>query len=84
MVAAPGAGKRVEVVGWVLSLDAIGSFKFQSASTDKTGAIPVLASTPHSVEAGWPFIKCAANEALNLVTVTGKAFGVVAYRIVSV
>ena len=82
VVAAAGAGKVIEVLGYDLTLDAAGTLKFQSANTDKSGAVPLADKGRLALAAGFPLLRTAANEALNITTATGKAFGYVIYRVV--
>lgn len=82
VVAAAGAGKVIEVLAYDLALDAAGTLKFQSASTDLTGAMPVAQNAHAQLAANFPLLRTAANEALNITTATGKAFGLVVYRVV--
>lgn len=83
MVAAPGAGQRIVVISVLASLDVAGSFQLLSAANALTGAIALGAGVPF----GWrgsvrqPMLECNANEALKLTTVTGKATGVLIYKI---
>lgn len=79
LVAAPGVGLKIYVVNIVVALDAAGSIKFQeNAATDLSGAMPVAINSGF-VELGSglePVIQTnTANLKLNIVTVTGKAFG---------
>lgn len=79
VVAAAGAGVRIYVVGWMLSLDAAGTLKFQSANTDLTGAMSVGTAPVGQTGSNIPLFRTAANEALNITTATGKAAGYVVY-----
>lgn len=82
VVAAPGAGFRVVIHGACLTISIAGSIKLQSAATDLTGAFDLLAATPFDPCAGADAVlRCAANEALNLVSTTGAAKGVVYYSV---
>ena len=84
VVAAPGAGYHIEVVGYVLSMTPAGTGQWKSATTELSGNMPLSAA--HSSVMGsedLPLLVCAANEALNLVTVTGAADGFVLYQIES-
>ncbi len=66
VVAAPGAGYFIRVIGFTLSANAAVNAKWQSASTDKTGLYymgdkgGVVRSDPEYL------FDCAVNEALNL------------------
>lgn len=66
VVAAPGAGYRIVVIGWLLSLDSIGEIQWLSAATPITGAIEVAADTPIGMSASFGALACAENEALSL------------------
>jgi ABC-type branched-subunit amino acid transport system substrate-binding protein len=81
VVAAAGAGLRVYVVGYYLTADAAGTLKFESASTALTG---VMVATTAGLKDAAPdsyLFRTAANEALNITTVTSKAAGYVRYYI---
>jgi hypothetical protein len=78
IVAAPTSPKFIRVHGYVLAAAGTVSVKWQSASTDKTGAMPFVANdklpVPSTPLDGW--FDCAPGEALNLhlsaaVAVTG-------------
>lgn len=68
LVAAAGAGLKIKVVHYVLVAGGTVNVKFQSASTDLTGAMPFVANTGVSVagQASSHVLETAANEALNL------------------
>lgn len=86
LVSAPGAGKRIVLHGATLSQDGGGTFKFQSASTDLTGAISTHANAHTAMDlfVGTDCIlRCAANEALNITSVTSACAGVVFYSVES-
>lgn len=71
------AGLKQKIVSAVLSLDDTGSIQF-SSSTLQTGAMPVSNTGGFVLPSGAShYWETAAGEALNLVTVTGKAFGTV-------
>lgn len=79
VLASADATKKHKVVSAVLILDAAGSVKFTDGVGDLTGAMPVDANggfvLSNTIN---PYTETGAiNRALNLVTVTGKAFGVV-------
>lgn len=82
-VAAPGAKKRIIVLGFSIALSVAGTAKWQSAANDKTGATNLNGGTPWSAFGRFeePVIECNENEALNLVTVTGAGNGFLVYRI---
>lgn len=68
LVAAPGGSLQVKVVSYVIVAASAVSAKFQSATTDLTGAMP-LAANGGVVAAGQPsshWFECAANQALNI------------------
>ena len=48
LIAAPAAGRRIVVVGFLIALDAAGEFYFENGTsgTDCSGPIEVLADTP--------------------------------------
>ena len=79
LVAAPAAGKCVEVWGLTLAQAATGTAVLKSATTALTGVMP--APLPAFGGPG-PILRCAAAEALNLVTVNAGAFGELRYKIV--
>jgi hypothetical protein len=76
IVAAPGAGMRVVVVDWLLTLDAAGEITWRQNTTAITGAMEVAADTP--VRGGW--LVLPPNAALNLLP-TAAANGVVTYYV---
>jgi alcohol dehydrogenase YqhD (iron-dependent ADH family) len=76
IVAAPGAGKRVVVVSWVLTLDATGEVTWREGTTPISGAMEIAADTPLSGQ--WLVLQ--PNTALNLLP-TAAANGVVAYYV---
>ena len=79
-IVAAQANHKIQVLGYVVVMDAAGTFKFQSANTDKTGAMPAAANGGVSSSEA-PF-STEKNEALNITTTVGKAFGHVAYRLI--
>lgn len=76
------AANKIKVVSYLVVLDAAGSFKFTDGTVDLTGAIP-CAINGGAAEDGdpsaWLFETAAINRALSITTVTGKAFGHLAY-----
>lgn len=70
IVAAPGAGRRLVVLGFTLSLDAAGEATWSSASTALTGAMELVADTPLSAWSSAGVLLCAENEALRLTATT--------------
>ncbi len=76
------ATRKIKVVSYVVVMDTGGAtFKFASAATDKTGAMPCAqyggAAVIGTTES--PLLETAANEALNIITVGGAANGHVSY-----
>lgn len=80
LVAAPAAPNRIKVVSYVVVADAACTAKFQSATTDKSGAMSFAANGGAVVpgQASSPWFACAAGEALNIVT-TGAVKGHLTY-----
>lgn len=78
IVAAPGAGKRVVVVGYMLTLDGAGEYIWESATTALSGNVEVSADTPVGMSSVYGVLECGTNEALNL-TATAAANGHVSY-----
>jgi hypothetical protein len=78
-VPAPGAGYKVVVLSYTISLDAAGEFHWESASTDLMGIMELAADTP--LVSNTPLF-CAENEALNL-TATAAANGHGSYIVVT-
>ncbi len=81
VVAAPGAGKRIEVLGYAFTM-ASGTATWKSATTALSGAMTGTVLV-HPSGSG-PALVCAANEALNLTTSAAAALGHVTYRVVKV
>jgi hypothetical protein len=84
LVAIPGTGLKIYVVGIVLVGDAGGTVKFTEGTgpTDLTGAIPVAANGGFVVISNddTPILSTnTANSKLSLVSVTAKVFGWVRY-----
>lgn len=81
LVAANGT-KKVKVVSYAVVLDAAGTFKFTDGTADLSGAYPV-STNGGLVDNGQPsshiMETAAINRPLNIVTVTGKAFGRFSY-----
>jgi hypothetical protein len=87
IVAAPGAGFKIRVLGYVLALTGAGTAKWQSGATtelsgdmefvDAGGATAPLAPiVPNAGPDDQPFwFECNENEALNLVLVGAAALG---------
>lgn len=80
LVAEPGAGRRIIVLGWLVSLDAAGELSWYSASTAITGAMELLADSPIGMSSPLGALACAANEPLSLLGTTA-ANGYVRYVI---
>lgn len=73
-IVAAVTGKRIRLLSLVLTVTGNGTVKFQSASNDISGAIPLLASTEFLLPenpSGW--LQTNAAEALNLVLATSTA-----------
>jgi hypothetical protein len=67
VVAAPGAGKFIRVYGYVLVASSSVTAKWQSNTTDLTGAMSFTANS--GVASGWArdgWFDCNTNEALKL------------------
>ena len=85
IVAAPGAGKKIRVLGWVLTSAGAATVAWKSATTAKTGVMTGAAGSPMSAPfnpVGW--FDCAENEALNLTAGTAAVAGVVSYAVVKI
>ncbi len=71
-------GKQHKIVSAFLVLDATGSIKFTDGSGDLCGAMPIAANGGFVLPPGLnQYTETGSASALSLVTVTGKAFGVV-------
>lgn len=81
LVGAPSAPDRVKVVSYVLVADAAATVKFQSGSTDKSGAMSFAANGGAVVpgQPSSPWFACALGEALNIVTTGGAVNGHLSY-----
>lgn len=67
IVAAPGAGKRIRVLGFGLVAAGAVTAKWQSAANDLTGAMSLVTGTPLTGPATpGGILDCNANEALNI------------------
>lgn len=82
LVAAPAAGKKIQVWGLTLVQGSTGNAVLKSAATALTGVMP--GGNPITPTGPGPILECAAAEALNLVTTTVGAFGELRYAIVDV
>jgi len=89
LIAAPGEGSRIQVHGLYVGADGDGDVTFLSAATPLTGAIPLYDGQTGRTMC-WPispdpeayWIRCADNEALNVVlTANCDLDGVIKYRI---
>jgi hypothetical protein len=78
IVAAPGAGYRIVVLGYKLQLDTDGEYLWSSASTALTGTMELAADAPDGAFFGAGIFACAPNETLRL-TATTPANGWVRY-----
>lgn len=83
LVAAPGAGLKIFVVGFLVELETTGTLKFTEGTgpTDLTGTLDITADTPFSVfGSGFPILQTnTANAKLSLVTATGAPRGWLRY-----
>lgn len=86
LVAAAGAGKKIELLAANLSGDVAGSIVFKSAATALTGTIPLAATTPYQIDfnPNASVMETAANEALNLTTVSAAVTGWITYAVTDV
>lgn len=83
VLAAPGAGKRIVVLAYVLTLDAAGEFMFESSTgTALTGWIEVAADSVVGLSHSGGVLACAANQSLTIST-TAAANGHLSYIIES-
>lgn len=80
VLAAASASNKHKVIGCILIMDAAGTLKFTDGVADLTGAMSMAANSGFVLNTSeFPFTETGAiNRALNLVTTTGKAAGVVA------
>src|SRR5262245_22596324 len=86
LVAAPGAGFRIHVVGIFIVLDAAGSIKFTEGTgpTDLTGVITVATNGSLNMfsDSNWPVLSTnTTGVKLSMTTATGKAFGWIRYYV---
>ena len=84
-VAAPGLGKKIRVLAWLLSPEGASVMTWKSAATAKTGAMLGATGAQNRADfnpVGW--FDCAENEALNLTVGTAAANGIVSYAIVEI
>jgi hypothetical protein len=85
IVAAPGAGKRVRVLGFWLVAAAAQTWKLKTATTDLFPACTMTAGQPHSAGPNYDGLglDCNLNEALQITTTTtGQLSGWVFYTLV--
>lgn len=80
IVAAPGAGLRIVVLGYQLTLDADGEYAWTSAATALMGTQELTGDTPVGAFCTVGVLRCAENEALRLTSSTA-ANGFVRYVI---
>ena len=76
VIAAPGDGKRIKVLGYVVVATTAVTVRFDSGTTPLTGAMPFGANggaAPAVDGVGW--FECAENEALNITLGSGVAIG---------
>jgi hypothetical protein len=78
IVAAPGAGRRIVVLGYKLQLDTDGEYLWSSAADALTGTMELAEHVPDGAFAACGVLRCAENEALRL-TATAAANGFVRY-----
>lgn len=79
------ADKRIRVMGFMLNAASAATAKFQSASTDLTGAMSFAANgtITGQLQEGDGHFETVAGEALNLFTSVGIQFsGYLVYRLV--
>jgi hypothetical protein len=84
-VVAAVTGKRIKVLGYVLTANTTGTLRFESAAggTALTGIMDAIVGVPHVAPfnpAGW--FMTAAGEALSLEATTTGAGGFVQYEVV--
>lgn len=86
VVAAPGAGYKIMLTGFILSTDAAVNVKFASASTDLTALFYLAANSTGVVsDLKRLYLFCAENEALRInLSGTANVGVTAAYRIVEV
>ena len=78
VLAASSSGNKHKIVGAVLTMSAAGTLKFTDGSGDLTGPMDIAASGGFVLPTSqYPYQETAATSALNLVTATGAARGVV-------
>ena len=82
---APGAGKRIVILGLMLIPDAVAAaIEIESGTTDIIPIFDLAADTPLVLPPGpVPWLVCTANEALN-VTADAAINGVVLYVVETV
>lgn len=87
LLAAPGAGKRIRVLGFFLVCSGTQTWKLQSASNDLFPAVSTTAAQPQTFGPNYDGfgMDCNVNEALNIVTTAGvvQLSGFVDYTIMS-
>lgn len=83
IVAAPGAGYRIVVLAYLLTLDADGEYFWSSAGNALMGTQEVTADTPVGASNSSGVLHCNENETLRLTSTTA-ANGWVRYVVVRV
>lgn len=79
---AADATKKVKIASYTIVMDAAGSVKFTDGTVDLSGVMPMAANggvAQPGQPAGHLLETAAINRPLNIVTVTGKAFGHFSY-----
>lgn len=76
LLAAVGAF-AYKITGYVVIMDAAGTFKFTDGTSDLTGAMPVATNGGVVVvgQASSPVLNLTPNKPFKIVTTSGKAFG---------
>jgi hypothetical protein len=82
LIAEPGSGRRIVILGYTLSLDANGELSFYSGATAKSGAMEVLADTPLCRDSEHGVLRCAVGEPFSMLATTA-CNGHIEYAIVS-
>jgi hypothetical protein len=84
LIADPGDGQRVAIINMLASLDVAGTLALLAGSTDIVAPMPLAGGVPFAFRSNVrsPFLEAKSSEAVSIVTATGKASGVVSFRIV--
>lgn len=82
LVAAPPAGSRILVLGYMLTSDAAGEITWRSNTTPLSGAMEITADTPLADRDEHGVLACAAAQALNILPVTAVVNGYLRYVVV--